>query len=189
MHSTAHDLVILATDCCVNVLGLTPASGLFERAVAVSVATIGRDWGFTQKDPQWSLNIYARSVFLAGSLGPSIGSVAAAFAPNAPTLIIFNGIIGIGSGPANGRVFAVLGAGQPNGYYIFGLILGGILCDTSTSGRTIFWLQAGLAVLLCVVGSFALPSDNKSRRYSQGLDWVGAILSTSGLALLVYDLA
>jgi MFS family permease len=87
-----------------------------------------------------------------------------------------------------GRAFAVLGAGQPIGY-IVGLIIGGILSDSSASWRTIFWLQAGLAAALGVLGWFVLPYDSTNRRYSEGLDWVGAILSTSGLALLVYDLA
>ncbi|KAI0684208.1 major facilitator superfamily domain-containing protein [Cytidiella melzeri] len=219
MHSTAHDLLILATVCCVTVLSV-----FLSGAVGVSIATIGKDLDFRQEDLQWPLNVYAlsngcllllcgrladilgsRRMFLVGSLWFSIWSVAAAFAPNASTFIIFVGMIGVGSaantpagisilsshfppGPAKGRAFAVLGAGQPIGY-IVGLILGGILSDTSASWRTIFWLQAGLAALLCVVGWFALPTDDNSRRYTQGLDWVGAILSTSGLALLVYDLA
>ena len=91
-------------------------------------------------------------------------------------------------GPERGRAFALLGAGQPIGY-IIGLILGGILSDSSASWRTIFWLEAGLAAFLCVMGWFVLPKDDTSKRYTRGLDWIGAVLSTAGLALLVYDLA
>lgn len=91
-------------------------------------------------------------------------------------------------GRAKGKAFAILGAGQPLGF-IIGMILGGILTESSASWRTIFWLQSGLAALLCVVGWFALPPDDSSHRYSQGLDWIGALLSMSGLGLLVYDLA
>ena len=80
-------------------------------------------------------------------------------------------------GKAKNKAFAVLGAGQPIGY-IVGMILGGILSETSASWRTIFWLQAGLACILCIVAWVALPPDNLSSRYTQGLDWVGALLRT-----------
>ncbi len=69
------------------------------------------------------------------------------------------------------------------------MILGGILTESSASWRTIFWLQAGLSALLCVVGWFALPADDNTYRYTEGLDWVGALLSTAGLGMLVCDLA
>lgn len=91
-------------------------------------------------------------------------------------------------GKSKNQAFAVLGAGQPIGY-IVGMILGGILSETSASWRTIFWLQAGLACILCAVAWFALPSDDLSSRYTQGLDWIGALLSICGLGLLVCDLA
>ncbi|KAI0084742.1 major facilitator superfamily domain-containing protein [Irpex rosettiformis] len=147
----------------------------------------------------------SRRMFLIGSLWFSIWSIAAALAPNSPSFIIFLGLLGIGvatitpagisiisshfpPGPERGRAFAWLGAGQPVGY-IIGLILGGILSDSTASWRTIFWLEAGLAALLCVMGWFVLPADDTSKRYTRGLDWIGAFLSTAGLALLVYDLA
>ena len=60
---------------------------------------------------------------------------------------------------------------------------------SSASWRTIFWLQAGLGGVLCVMGWFVLPEDEMSQRYNMGLDWVGAVLSTAGLGLLVCDLA
>ncbi|KAI0341364.1 MFS general substrate transporter [Trametopsis cervina] len=219
MKSNVHDIAILATVSCVTVLSV-----FVSGATGVSIATIGKDLGFRQEDLQWPLNVYAlsngclllllgrmadilgsRRMFLAGSLWFSIWSIAAAFSRNAPTFIIFLGLLGIGSaaitpagvsilsshfppGSARGRAFAVLGAGQPVGY-IIGLILGGILSDSRASWRTIYFLEAGLAALLCVTGWFILPADDHSRRYTQGLDWIGALLSTSGLALLVYDLA
>ena len=82
----------------------------------------------------------------------------------------------------------MLGAGQPIGF-IIGMILGGVLSQSSASWRTIFWLQAGLGAVLCVLGWFCLPEDDMSMRYNMGLDWVGAVLSTAGLGLLVCDLA
>ncbi len=115
------------------------------------------------------------------------------------------------AGRAKNKAFAVLGAGQPVGF-IIGMILGtlslptrvwsirradihrhisigGILSESSASWRTIFWLQAGLAFILCIGGWYVLPADDVSQRYDMGLDWIGAILSTAGLGLLVCDLA
>ena len=66
---------------------------------------------------------------------------------------------------------------------------GGIFSQSSASWRTVFWMQAGLSGTLCVVGWIVLPRDDRSRRYEMGLDWVGAVLSTAGIGLLVCDLA
>lgn len=65
---------------------------------------------------------------------------------------------------------------------------GGLLAQSKPSWRAIFWLQTALGCGLCGMGWFVLPPDVPNRRYNKGLDWVGAILSTSGLRLLVYDL-
>ncbi|KIP11896.1 hypothetical protein PHLGIDRAFT_124551 [Phlebiopsis gigantea 11061_1 CR5-6] len=149
--------------------------------------------------------IGSKRMFLLGSAWFSVWSIAAAFSKTAPEFIVFLGLQGIGSaantpagisiissyfppGRPKNTAFAVLGAGQPIGY-IIGMILGGILSESSASWRTIFWLQAGLGGVLCVMGWFVLPEDEMSHRYNMGLDWVGALLSTTGLGLLVCDLA
>jgi len=144
-----------------------------------------------------------KKLFLIGSAWFSIWSIAAAFAQTPWSFILFIGMQGIGSaantpsgisilsshfppGKAKNRAFSILGAGQAIGF-IIGMILGGILAE-SASWRAIFWLQAGLGCLLCVVGWFVIPNDDPSRRYHKGLDVIGAVLSTAGLGLLVYDL-
>lgn len=68
------------------------------------------------------------------------------------------------------------------------MILGGLLSESGASWRAIFALEAGLGCLLSVIGWLVLPEDDLSRRYDKGLDIVGAVLSTAGLGLLVYDL-
>lgn len=68
------------------------------------------------------------------------------------------------------------------------VLIGGILTDSGASWRAIYWLQAGLGCLLCGLGWYVLPEDEVSKRYDKGLDIIGAILSTCGLGLLVYDL-
>lgn len=55
--------------------------------------------------------------------------------------------------------------------------------------RGIFWIEAFLALFMLVVGFFVLPRDKSTRKEDMRLDWVGAILSTAGLALLTYILA
>ncbi|KAH8102271.1 major facilitator superfamily domain-containing protein [Cristinia sonorae] len=148
--------------------------------------------------------IGSKKMFLIGSAWFSLWSVAAALAPNAWTFILFFAFQGIGSaantpagiamissyfppGKAKNRAFSILGAGQPIGY-IVGLILGGILAQSSISWRAIYGLQAGFGLVFCVLGWMVLPEDQAEKRYSKGLDWVGALLSTGGLGLLVYDL-
>ncbi|CAL1708737.1 unnamed protein product [Somion occarium] len=145
-----------------------------------------------------------KKMFLMGSAWFSLWSVAAAVAPNSWTFILFLGLLGIGPaastpasisiissyfppGKTRNQAFAILGAGQPIGF-IVGMILGGLLSQSGASWRAIFALQAGLGCLLCVVGWIVLPTGDISRRYDKGLDIVGAVLSTAGLALLVYDL-
>ena len=70
MSSTAHDLSILATVCCVTVLSVSSSSVAFDHALTiqqvflsgatgVSIATIGKDLNFKQEDLQWPLNVYA----------------------------------------------------------------------------------------------------------------------------------
>ncbi|THH29699.1 hypothetical protein EUX98_g4482 [Antrodiella citrinella] len=145
-----------------------------------------------------------KKMFLIGSAWFTVWSVATAFAPNAWTFILFFAFQGMGSaantpagiaiissyfppGKAKNRAFSILGAGQPIGY-IVGLILGGILSQSPATWRAIYGLQAGLGLVLCVLGWLILPTDQAEKRYNKGLDWVGAILSIGGLGLMVYDL-
>ncbi|EKM51512.1 uncharacterized protein PHACADRAFT_101624, partial [Phanerochaete carnosa HHB-10118-sp] len=147
----------------------------------------------------------SKRMFLFGSAWFSVWSVATAFAKNPPAFIVFMALQGIGSGVCHSflfyiissyfeagkkknRAFAFLSTGQPIGF-IIGMILGGFLSESTVSWRTIFWLQAGLGAVLCMLGWFILPKDDITQRYSIGLDWIGAILGTTGIGMLVSDLA
>ena len=55
--------------------------------------------------------------------------------------------------------------------------------------RGIFWIEAFLALFMLVLGFCVLPRDKTFFSRKTQLDWVGAILSTAGLALLTYILA
>ncbi|OCH89214.1 MFS general substrate transporter [Obba rivulosa] len=151
-----------------------------------------------------------RKIFLFGSAWFAIWSLAASFAQSSESLIVFYALqvqmltrsrtaanmpagISIISayfppGRSKNVAFAVLGAGQPLGF-IVGMIVGGLLCQSQGSWRSVFWLQSGLAGMFVILGFFVLPKGDPSKKYTKGLDWIGALLSTAGLGLLTYDLA
>lgn len=114
-------------------------------------------------------------------------------------------------GDSKNRAFACLGAGQPLGY-LFGLAIGALLTNTRLSWRATFYMQSGLSLLFFVIGWFSIPkafpltsasiplapidpdtgnvkempieaTDNKR------LDWVGGLISVSGLTLLVFSIS
>ncbi|EKM56493.1 uncharacterized protein PHACADRAFT_207718 [Phanerochaete carnosa HHB-10118-sp] len=213
------DACIIATVCCVTILSifLTGATSVAITTIGRDLNFSQEDlqWPLNVYSLSYGCllllcgrladMIGSKRVFLLGSAWFSVWSIAAAFARSPPQFIVFLGLQGIGSaantpagislissyfppGKKKNTAFAVLGAGQPIGF-ITGMILGGILSQSSASWRTIFWLQAGLSAVLCVLGWLCLPKDDMLGRYNMGLDWVGAVLSTTGLGLLVYDLA
>ncbi|EGN92575.1 hypothetical protein SERLA73DRAFT_190930 [Serpula lacrymans var. lacrymans S7.3] len=149
--------------------------------------------------------IGGRTMFLVGSIWFTIWSIATAFAPNDTAFIIFMALKGMGAaantpaaiglcsscfpeGPSRNKAYSALGAGQAIGF-IMGLVLGGVLTETRATWRSLFYIQAGLGALFVLLGFLVLPKDRAIRRYSKGLDWGGALLSTTGLGLLTYSLA
>ncbi|KAF5364394.1 hypothetical protein D9757_011905 [Collybiopsis confluens] len=147
-----------------------------------------------------------RNMFLLGSAWFFIWSIATPFAPNPEAFTIFVALKGLGAaantpagirifvshfpaGPSRNKAFGILGAGQPLGF-ILGLVLGGVLIQSSATWRAIFYFQAGLALFFVLCGVFCLDKDqNTLGRYTKGLDFGGAFLSTAGIALLSYALA
>jgi hypothetical protein len=110
------------------------------------------------------------------------------------------------SGPKRNKAFGALGAGQPVGF-IMGLVLGniyicttaseiealtqsigGILAKSRATWRAIFFIQAGLGFFFAALGWLVL-AEEQTPRYSKGLDWGGAFLSTAGFGMLTYSLA
>ncbi|KIJ59475.1 hypothetical protein HYDPIDRAFT_33163 [Hydnomerulius pinastri MD-312] len=149
--------------------------------------------------------IGGRIMFIAGSLWFAIWSLITAFAPNDTFFIVAMALKGIGSaantpaaiglcssyfppGPNRNTAYTALGVGQPIGF-IMGLVLGGLLTDSPATWRSLFYIQAGLSALFTASSFFVFPKDHRERRYTKGLDWGGALLSTSGLALLTYSLS
>ncbi|KAJ7626866.1 major facilitator superfamily-domain-containing protein [Roridomyces roridus] len=149
-----------------------------------------------------------RIMFLLGSAWFAAWSIGTAFSPGPTTFIIFAAMMGLGAaantpagigifaayfpeGPARNNAFGILGAGQPIGY-ILGLVVGGIITQSSLSWRGIFYVQTGVACFFIVLGWFVLPkpdSSDEGQRYTKGLDWGGAVLSVAAIGLLTYSLA
>ncbi|CDO69413.1 hypothetical protein BN946_scf184791.g8 [Trametes cinnabarina] len=117
------------------------------------------------------------------------------------------------SGPTKNRAIAALGAGQAVGY-IVGLVgggrravsdldsglkatrgltvtahAGGFLCQDEKLWPVIFYIQGGLAAVFFVLGVITIPSDVHHKRYTKGIDWVGAALSVGGVGLLTFVLS
>lgn len=81
--------------------------------------------------------------------------------------------VGIGVALVSGT----LGVGSAAGLPMAGLVYGAL------GWNAIFWITAGLAVLLILASSWLLPADRASRR--EPFDWVGAPLLMAGLTPLL----
>jgi MFS family permease len=91
--------------------------------------------------------------------------------------------------------FAAMGGGQAVGFGL-GLVLGGIFSDT-VGWRWGFYVTAILNSAVLALALWALPRDidsgpfNRSSfsRLAREVDWIGALLISTCLALLLYELA
>ncbi|KAI1413266.1 MFS general substrate transporter [Hypoxylon sp. FL1857] len=90
--------------------------------------------------------------------------------------------------------FGCLGFSAPVGFSL-GLVLGGVFVD-STGWRPAFYLAGAAGFALFLIGIWALPRDARPpagtsvwKRLALDIDWVGAILASTGLATLSYVFA
>ncbi|PHH90763.1 hypothetical protein CDD83_2719 [Cordyceps sp. RAO-2017] len=97
-------------------------------------------------------------------------------------------------GKSRNLAFSFLGLSQPFGFSV-GLVLGGVLVDTV--GWRVGWYISGASMLLLsFVGLWAFPKGQDKRSFKEivqdmksKVDWVGAMLASSFMALLCYLLA
>src|SRR4051794_34754515 len=129
------------------------------------------------------------------------GSALSGLAWSAESLIFFRVLQGFGGGmimPAGmtiltraagtdrvGRVMAVIGVPMLLGP-IFGPILGGWLVD-DFSWRWIFFINVPIAVVALIMSRRILPRDVP--KHDEILDWLGLVLLSPSLALIIYGLA
>ena len=90
--------------------------------------------------------------------------------------------------------FACLGLSMPLGFSL-GLVLGGIFVS-SIGWRAGFYIGGALSAALFVIGIWALPADQHEqtenpavRRLAREIDWVGAAIASTALAVFSYVLA
>jgi EmrB/QacA subfamily drug resistance transporter len=130
-----------------------------------------------------------------------LGSALSGLAWSAESLIGFRVLQGIGggmimpavmtittkkAGPARmGRVMGILGVPMLIAP-ILGPILGGWLVD-DVSWRWIFFVNVPIGIVAFFAALFVLDPDEPQP--SHGLDWLGLVLLSPGLALLIYGLA
>ena len=131
----------------------------------------------------------------------TLGSAASGLSWSAPSLIVFRVLQGIGGGmimPAvmtimtkkagphrMGRVMGVLGVPMLIAP-ILGPILGGWLVDAN-AWRWIFFINVPIGIVAFTLAQLKLEPDVSQPTHK--LDWLGMLLLSPGLALLIYGLA
>lgn len=118
------------------------------------------------------------------------GVANAIFVPSSVSIVSNN----VEDGRPRNIGFSCLGFSQPIGFSI-GLVLGGIFVD-SVGWRVPFYLAGAVTFASFIVGTWVLPQDAQARsgpsvwkRLASEVDWVGAVVASTGLATLSYVLA
>ncbi|MDX6644476.1 MAG: hypothetical protein QOK40_203 [Miltoncostaeaceae bacterium] len=202
-------------------LALTASAGSFalmQAVVVPALPTLQRDLGTSTGWAAWTVSIYLLSASVAtpllGRLGDQygrhrvlaatmgiflVGSVAAVFAWNIWSLIVFRAIQGVGGavyplsfsiirdemppqrvGTAMGLISAMLGVGGG-----LGLVMSGLIAD-HTSWRLLFVVGAAAGALALILVRRYVPPSPASRRARP--DVVGALLLSAGLICVLVAL-
>ncbi|VUC30099.1 unnamed protein product [Clonostachys rosea] len=150
--------------------------------------------------PMWCTGSF---LFIAFTLGVGLSRSAA-------QLILFRTLLGVAismclptalslvtntfpKGSWRNAAFAINGMGHPLGYAL-GLVLGGIFTDT-VGWRWAYYMMAIINSIISVASIWSLPNVNvatersKRDRLIHDIDWVGAIIMSAALGMLLYVLA
>lgn len=142
-----------------------------------------------------------RKVFLIGVVWFTVASLACGFAPNVNILIVARIVQGIGAALLTPGSLALLQAsfehddrGKAIGAWsglsgvttALGPFIGGLLIDQA-SWRWIFWMNAPLAVLVCLLSLKYVPESRTPGAHSR-FDIAGAVLCAAALGGLTYGL-
>ena len=152
----------------------------------------------------------SRPMYLTGCALLASFTLACGLSRSGFQLIVFRGLSGIAmsfalpsavsiittsfaTGQRRNIAFAFLGASQPVGFAI-GLVVGGILVD-KIGWRYGYYIVAALNLIVLLVSIWALPRDPRRttpitwRRLTFEVDWIGALLASTSLAMLSYVFA
>ncbi|KAG7091749.1 hypothetical protein E1B28_008150 [Marasmius oreades] len=89
---------------------------------------------------------------------------------------------------ARSLAFAVFAGASPIGG-CFGMALGGVMTQlTSVTWRSIYYFSAAITAVSFLIGYLCIDPDQPSEEEDQRVDWIGGILSISGLVLIVFVL-
>lgn len=101
------------------------------------------------------------------------------------------------AGRRRNLAFAAMGGGQPVGFSV-GLVLGGLLTD-SVGWRVGFYVAAAVNVVVFCIALWGLPPSSgtgerlswaqKWEQVKNDIDWIGAIIASTSLAMLSYVFA
>ena len=143
-----------------------------------------------------------RVIFAVGLFIFTLSSLVAGFAHAPAFLVIMRGVQGLGAAMVNPAALALVtdlfeeGAPRNRALSLWGVIgsagltagilLGGIL--TSALGwRSVFFVNVPIGVLLLAVTPFLVPRE-LSTRVRERIDYIGALLMTAGILVLVYSI-
>jgi MFS family permease len=148
-------------------------------------------------------------MYLTGSALQSVFTVACGLSRTGGQLIVFRGFAGVASsfclpsavsiitstfpvGKRRNIAFAFMGGGQPIGFSI-GLTLGGVFAET-IGWQWGFHIAAIVNSVIFFLALWGLPKSNDQQsitwsRVVNEIDWVGATVASTSLALLSYVLA
>jgi len=151
----------------------------------------------------------ARTMYLVGTFLQSAFTLACGLSKTSIQLIVFRALAGVAIAfclpsavslimtyfPAGRRrnfAFGTMGGGQPFGFSI-GLVMGGALTDT-VGWQVGLYLAAGINSILFLLALFGLPKFKRQSpltfaRLKREVDWIGAFLLSTSLALLLYVFA
>ena len=151
----------------------------------------------------------ARIMYLIGTVLQSLFSLGCGLSKTSTQLIVFRALAGIAisfclpsatslimeyfqAGRRRNLAFAIMGGGYPLGFTV-GLVVGGILTD-AVGWQSGFYIAAGCNSVLFLLALFILPRISPQgpvtlNRLRQEVDWIGAGILSSSLALLLYVFA
>ncbi|KHN98678.1 Major facilitator superfamily domain, general substrate transporter [Metarhizium album ARSEF 1941] len=153
-------------------------------------------------------SIGPRTVNLAGGIVTGVFVLAGGACKTGTQLVVMRALQGVGyamhlassvaivtttlpRGRPRNFAFSCLGLSQPLGFSL-GLVLGGVLQDL-LGWRAAWYIYGALTLVLSAVATWALPKSHYERtvrgtvhNFKQRVDWVGAVLASTFMALLSY---
>ncbi len=141
-------------------------------------------------------------LYVAGTTWLAMWSLIAGFSKNALMLDFCRAMQGLGPaaflpssmmllgsiyrpGPRKNLVFSIYGACAPFGFFV-GIFFAGLIGEYTIWGAY-FWIGTALTIITGITAALTIPSDMEERRgLGIKMDWLGAVLSSSGLILFTY---